>query len=412
MKAFLQTMLRRSWLPVVAVLLVAVCYVVAVRIVNAVDYQNQYTDFFPFWLTGNLVTRGQSPYDTLQWTMGYAQNNVGVMLDQSFLYPLPLSLFFTPFGILPLRTAQILWVTLTQIVIVWSLVVLLTVEGSPNAKYLFLPSLVGIVFFRPAILTLSSGHISGLLLLFLTASLLLLERKKPFWGGFLLAFLALKPNIGGPLILLLSIWLFSRKQFTSLLGLLAGGVTLMAIGFVQDPHWILEYWQIGNTKLAETFGGSPTFWGLAALVCRNQMRCTLPIGGAATLLVLAGFVWLVFKARITRPLMAFAIVVTLTLLITPYTWTYDQLLLLIPITTITLAIGKSKRGFLPAAFLFLAIDSLTIILLIFDTILDVEILNALIPLLVLGLVALYLNVVDPPTPHPAPLGDGDLHSNQ
>ena len=385
MKAFLQTILRRSWLPIAIVLLVAVCYVVAMRIVNSVDYKNQYTDFFPFWLAGNLVTRGQSPYDMLQWTLGYAQNNVGVMLDHSFLYPLPLSLIFTPLGILPLRAANILWVTITQLVIVWSLLVLLTIEGSPNAKYLFLPSLVGIVFFRPAILTLTSGHISGLLLLFLTACLFLLERKKMFWGGFLLAFVALKPNIGGPLIVLLSIWLLSRKQFTSLLGLLAGGVTLMAIGFVQDPHWIVEYLKIGNTKLAGTFGGSPTFWGLAALVCRNQMRCTLPIGGAATLLVLAVFGWLIFRARITRPLTAISIVVTLTLLITPYTWTYDQLLLLIPIITITFAIGKLKRGFLPAAFLFLAIDILTIILLIFNTMLDVEILNAVIPLLVLAL---------------------------
>ena len=80
-----------------------------------------------------------------------------------------------------------------------------------------------------------------------------------------------------------------------------------------------------------------------------------------------------------------ALAVCVTLLVTPYTWTYDQLLLVLPLTTLILAMDRSGIRFPMTASVFLGLDVLVVILLVFDVMLQVEILNVLIPLVVFGL---------------------------
>jgi Glycosyltransferase family 87 len=385
-KHSLQVKFSYYWLPLVVILLSMVCYAIATRIVNSIDYRNN--DFFTFWLAGHMVTRGGAPYSPEQWIAGHHEFGVSWIPNNAYIYPLPLSLLFAPLGLLSLYQAYILWVALSQLMIVGALFLLISLKEASGVRFLWLPVLVGMIFFRPAILTLFNGQLSGWLLLLLALTLFLWEKEKWFWGGLLLSLLALKPNIGGPLILLLSIWLLSRKQFKSLAGILGGGAILLALSFIQDPHWVAEYWQVGNTKLAETFGGSPTVWGLAALACRNRIDCVLPIGGMAALLLLAGFGGLVLKFRLMRPLTVASLAITLTLLITPYTWTYDQLLLVIPIILTTLAMDHPGPRRLLASSLFLFIDLVVVILLFFDVLLQVEILNAVVPLIVLVLLVL------------------------
>jgi hypothetical protein len=166
---------------------------------------------------------------------------------------------------------------------------------------------------------------------------------------------------------------------------------LLTVGFLQNPHWISAYWGIGNTKLAETFGGSPTVWGLGALISHNQITATLIFGSLTGLLVLFGFLRVLLSAHPTmRPVDVVALAVCVTLLVTPYTWTYDQLLLILPLTSAILAMDRIGVRFLVTASVFLAIDVLAVILLIFDTLMQVEIWNVLVPLAVFGLCLVYL----------------------
>jgi hypothetical protein len=101
---------------------------------------------------------------------------------------------------------------------------------------------------------------------------------------------------------------------------------------------------------------------------------------------------MVFRSRETlQPVSMLALAVTVTLLIAPYTWTYDQLLLILPITTVTLAMHQKGVGFPLTAILFLGLDVVALVLLYFDTLLQVEILNAVIPASVLCLCLWVLN---------------------
>ncbi len=121
-------------------------------------------------------------------------------------------------------------------------------------------------------------------------------------------------------------------------------------------------------------------------------------GGLAALFILIGFFWTVFRFRqALRPVSVLALAVTVTLLIAPYTWTYDQLLLILPITTLTLAMHQMGVRFPLTAVLFLGLDLLALVLLYFDTVLQVEILNAVIPAVILGQCFWYFNPRMPAT---------------
>ena len=374
------------WWPVVILPLVAVlCVLLAFRVVDSLNYHHNDNDFFTFWLAGHIVASGGNPYATEQWVSSYLQFEMDVIPNNTFLYPLPLAVLLAPLGLLPLHTAYVLWLTLLQWMILAALGLLLGFRNGLHLKYL-IPLLAGLILFRPTTLTLVQGQMSGLILLILVLAALLMEKDRWGWSGALLSLLALKPNLGLPIGFLLLIWLLSRKKFAPLLGLLAGSLILLILSLLQNPHWLADYWDIGSTKLAETFGGSPTVWGLAALLFGTHSPYVVFAGSAATCILVGGIIWLLVRPRGLPPLDAFALAISGTLLVTPYTWTYDQLLLLIPIAFVTFALGERRRGFLPAAMLFVGIDILSIFLLFFNTVLNVEILNAFIPLAVLGFV--------------------------
>ena len=77
-------------------------------------------------------------------------------------------------------------------------------------------------------------------------------------------------------------------------------------------------------------------------------------------------------------------------MVTPYSWSYDQLLLVIPIMTTALALVDRGKGFLFAALLFPGMALLSLIVLIPDDALGIEILNVFIPLVVFLLLAFIL----------------------
>jgi len=90
-----------------------------------------------------------------------------------------------------------------------------------------------------------------------------------------------------------------------------------------------------------------------------------------------------------------ALAVSVTLLVTPYTWTYDQLLLILPFSVVILAMDRMGAHFLLSASVILAVDVLVVILLFFNVILQVEILNVAVPMVVFSLCLWYLTRRNP-----------------
>jgi hypothetical protein len=82
------------------------------------------------------------------------------------------------------------------------------------------------------------------------------------------------------------------------------------------------------------------------------------------------------------PVLIVSLAITTTLLITPYTWPYDQLLLILPMFAIFLEMNKRKYPFLLKSILFIVVDIIAFIILIISARIQLEIINVFIPLII------------------------------
>jgi hypothetical protein len=289
----------------------------------------------------------------------------------------------------PIYRAFIAWDILSQFVIALSLALLLKTTPGGSKRFI-LPLAAGVILFRPALITLVNGQLSGMLLL-LTASIVYLwEKGRWEQGTVLLALLALKPNLGVPLIFLLALYLIRHKRIKSLLAGAACGVGLLIAGLAQNPNWLVEFWNTGNGKLSQTFGFSPTVWGVSTFFCNYNLDCVLGTGAWMSLPFLIGYLYLLAKRTTPPPSLMVGAAIVVVLLLTPYTWPYDQLLLVIPIATVMLNLERDGARYLPVSLIFLEVDVFALALLGVSAKVQLEIWNAAIPFVVYLLLFWYL----------------------
>ena len=369
--------------------LVALSFLAAIKIVPLIDYHN--SDFFTFWLSGRLVAQGEDPYLAKTWLQGHHKYGATWIPNQTFIYPLPLSFIFIPIAFLPLYHAFVLWMVLSQFMIVLAVALLLKSYPEHLQKIFILPLIIGTAIFRPALLTLHNGQLTALLLFVLALTVYFWEQGKWWQGCILLPILALKPNLGVPMIILFAFYLLLRRQGKALLVVAASGLVLLLAGLVQDPHWVVEFWGAGNTKLSQMFGYSPTVWGLSAFLCGYNRVCTVGWGALAVFLLVLGYVILLGRGhQHLSPALIVSFVICIVLLITPYTWSYDQLLLLLPIVIITMGLATRGYRFLPVVLIFITIDILAFILLGINARVGKDLWYVILPISILTLLLLYL----------------------
>ncbi len=343
-----------------AVLAAFLLYWVAAQIVSTQDFVN--SDFSTFWLGGRLSLSGQNPYNAAQWLAANRQYGITWIPNQTYIYPLPLSLLFAPLALISIKAAYITWVWLSLVLLVVSVLLLLRLRPLPGSGHLIVPVLGGIFLFRPVMVSLRNGQISIALLFILVLSIYLSERNQWAASGFVLAFLMLKPQLGVPVCGLVGGWLLYKRQGAALAGLASGGFLLLVVGLLQDPGWIGAFLGAGRIKLLNTFGHSPTIWGLASGACRGQLSCTLSAGGLVALM-LVGLGWLL-STRLNAPGLAVGVLVPVALLIPPYLWNYDQVLLIVPITLAMFQMLSNGRPYMLVSIQFLLISILSLGLLL------------------------------------------------
>lgn len=351
-------------------------------IVHSIDYKN--SDFFTLWLAGRMVWTGENPYSSENWVNAHLKYGVTWISNNISPYPLAVGLLFAPLGRLSLHEAYIIWVFASQVMIILSLFVLLSMFPDTRVKYYLLPSILAAFLFRPTIVTFRNGQLSAWLLWIICIAILLWYYRLWFWGGLVLGLLALKPTIGGPILLVVSLWLLWQKHFRAILGL---SITLLAsflVGFYFDPNWVKHFLQIGNRKLTMTFGDSPTIWGIGSAFCHRQFYCTVTVGGFLTLLISIALLYYIWKYRhALSPLAVLGLIIPWTILITPYIWAYDQTILLIPITAMTMNWIKKGWPFLTIALIPIGLSILSIGLIFVALQIGRDIWSSILPLLIL-----------------------------
>ena len=333
---------RQRWLLVALAgvgLFVLVAWLHYLLMTQPNNYANR--DFMSLWTGARAVLRGLNPYDPAVWTPLRAEYGSEWMPDDTAPFPLWAFLLMIPFALLPLPQAAAAWLTFQELLLLLNIVLLARYAGFRRPGFNELVIYVPTAFISLAtVLVVHTGQITYLLLAIPVTYLVLRRRGNDFAAGFLLPLLALKPN---PFILfvpLVGLWLLWQRRWRTVAGAAAGGLLLLAVGELVLPGW-LPQWMAVRSK-TEVVSITPTVWGLAAELLPGWW---LPLGMVFVIAVTALTGWYIFSHRDLDDATVMSLAMAASLLITPYTWAYEQALLFLPWMWLVVRAQNWRRAF-------------------------------------------------------------------
>ena len=295
-----------------------------------------YSDFSAIYNTNLALVHNVPIYDLVA-VEAIAVEASGIPPDKFFLarFPYPpwyaLSTFYL--GLLPVKAAGTLWFELNLVMLFLS-VWFLTDGWPPRLRLIAFPLAL---FFLPVLGALSVGQYDFPVLL--GASLLIYSLRKETvalttMGAVLLTF---KPHIGALILLSVLIYLFAGKSSfgrRALRSILLAGVFLFMIGFVADPTWpvsypkmLLNYQGEGNVTACSECASLPV-WLSRWFLDGSFAEATLIALGL--LIVLVGVFSVIRNVLLKSPALLIPFTLLSTLLVSPYLYNYDFILLLVP----------------------------------------------------------------------------------
>jgi len=327
------------------ILLISLVLIIAAGILLAValyvpNSLPAHSDFSAIYNT-DLALVNRIPIYDLEAVEAIAVKASGLPPEKFFLarFPYPpwyaLSTFYL--GLLPAKAAATLWFELNLIMLFLSIWFL--TDGWPGRLRLIAFPLA--LFFLPVLGALSIGQYSFPVLLG-TSMLIYSLRKENValttLGAILLTF---KPHIGALILLAALIDLIvKRKDFErrALRSILIAGGFLFVIGFVADPAWpiaypkmLLNYQGEGNVSSCSECASLPVW--LSRWFLDGSLAKAIIIAGA--LLAILIMLFSVIRSELLKsPAFLLTSALLTTLLVSPYLYNYDFLLLLIPFTVL------------------------------------------------------------------------------
>ncbi|MGC1376198.1 MAG: glycosyltransferase family 87 protein [Anaerolineales bacterium] len=354
----LKILFKRWWMILVLAACLPFFYNAAVDNGRSVDYAN--SGFFTFWLSGHMLWSGGHPYSSAEWVAGHHANGATWIPNQIFPYPLPLALVTAPLGRLPMGQAYMLWGLLSQILVAAVILALCTFWEGLNRRFFAVFIVAAVILNSNVHLMLLAGTIGSLFLVFLLAALYFKRRGWDFAAGAALALMALKPPLL-TIVALIGLWLLLRRDWKTIAGGLCGGLALLGIGMAQDVGWVAKFAGASENLFNMRLGSQPTIISYTRLACGGDLTCAAWLYALAALLLVGLYTWLVWKKRETlTPLSVFSAAIALGVLLPPYIWSYDYVLLVIPLCFICFELIRRTSSYIHATLFLLLLDGLSL----------------------------------------------------
>jgi glycosyl transferase family 87 len=293
-----------------------------------------YLDFQVLYHANLGLLRGITLYDHAGQVEMIAQL-AQVAPEQVYVLPFPYPPWYALSTVwlasLPIETAARLWFGLNVMMLLVS--VWLLTEGWQPIKRL--ASFVIAALFPAALGGLFVGQYDFPVLLGAAWMAYALPREKAIQTAIAAALLTLKPHLGLPILLIVTIYLWLRRDpfgRRALKAILLAAIILFAIGFLASPLWPLDYFHSLTGYKADIS---------ECQQCNNAaMDLANWLGGgfnqllwfaAVLLILLTG--WLIWQwGRLAlHPVWLLSAAVLLTLFGSPYLLNYDYVLLLVPL---------------------------------------------------------------------------------
>lgn len=303
-------------------------------------------DTVSYWATGKLILRGDNPYSAeevllIQSEIKELQTSPLNEISMN-LYP-PWTIPFTiPLGLFEYSTSRLLWLLFHLLIIVICVKTIWSLYGG-SSKMLYLSYLVTFLF-TPTIFVLMIGHNSPLILLGTVGFLYFTQKSKAtpwnyFLAGASVSLATSRPQILYLLFFALLLWIINKRTWLVLFGGFIMITMLTLISIAYDPQVINHYWITFSNYKFGTWA-TPTIGQFLRLIfgLEKEWLQILP--------VTFGFAWLFYYWRKHQktwdwleqmPILLFVSVIT-----SPYVWTYDLVVLLIPVIALMANISRLR----------------------------------------------------------------------
>lgn len=311
----------------------AIMLAVALYVPNSLP---AHSDFSAIYNTDLALVHGVPIYD-ISAVESLAVKASGIPPEKFFLarFPYPpwyaLSTFYL--GLLPAKAAATLWFELNLVMLFFS-IWFLTDGWSPRLRLITFPLAL---FFLPVLGALSVGQYDFPVLLGTSMLIYSLRKENVVLTTLGAALLTFKPHIGALILLSALIYLilrgdnFGRRALRSIL---IAGVSLCILGFIADPAWpvsyptmLLNYQNEGNVTACSECASLPV-WLSRWLFDGSLVKAAVIAGVLLIILVL--LFSSIRVALLKSPALLLTSALVTTLLVSPYLYNYDFILLLIP----------------------------------------------------------------------------------
>jgi hypothetical protein len=338
---------RRVVLPLIIVIAIFGLLFVSVRQVSGTTSIGT-IDLLQYYAGAKLWLAGQNPYNSSLVEAVERSVSSDPAIPVLLWNPPETLPVIAVLGLMNFQDAVAAWMLLAVVSMSISLKIGLSIYRSNDAsKKIFQIALL--CTFYPFALCVGYGQISFLLLLGLSLFLLIIGDKSDalansFRAGVFLSLVAIKPHLLYLGFILLFVLSFRTKTWQSILGFLAGAVSLNLIATIRTPD--IHAWYQTMMAVPPIYWQTPTLgsWLQGLSQIHQPWMRILPsvIFGLGALVVL----FRVPKDALNQKL--FLALIPLSLVTSPYGWTYDQMLML---PTMLWLVSESESNVLPILLL-------------------------------------------------------------
>ncbi len=306
-------------------------------------------DYREYWSAGRATLMGQNPYDgdvlyPLQRQMGSTSDDSIMMWNPPWTLPLAMAV-----GAIPWRIGQLIWLALNLAAVLASTAMLWRLYAG-EWRLMGIAIAVACVF-APTTFLLLLGQISGFMLLGLVGFLWFVKTDRFALAGGLAALTAIKPHLLVPFAIVLI--LQSLRGNSVWKSVLAGGCVLVICGLI-PLVWNPGVWSQYREATAASHNPTnatihdwehPTLGYEIRRVMPNQPFAAMFIPLAIAVPLVVGYWW--YRRRNWNWLTELPRLVLVSLLAAPYgAWTFDLVLLLVPVIQATAWIVADGRRWL------------------------------------------------------------------
>jgi hypothetical protein len=291
-------------------------------------------DSTEYWASARLLLNHANPYDKadivrLEMQAGTHPNRTRVMFNP----PCVLALIL-PLGLLPPHAAIFLWSLMMVGALVLAVRILWNVHGQPPGRYQLLAYV-----FAPVLAAVTLGQAVILVLLGI-ALFLRFHQTRPFLAGLCFLFLSVKPHLLLPFGVVALLWALRGRRFTFLLGAGAAVAVSLALPWFLDPGIFAQYIPVLHSA-GSLSNGMPNLSGLLHRIDPDASYLQYVLSLSA----IASSVWLFLRrGNAWNWNHEGLLVIALSVLVAPYSWFSDELLMFPAILAGIYRLADSNRS--------------------------------------------------------------------